>query len=85
MKATCPPCSGPETQDIWIRLHDRTAQRGERDKRIVLRVDNNVVAIGNNSGNSRNRNSAKTLKGSFGTMPLEVPRRANGERSILEL
>src|SRR6478736_8754237 len=28
---------------------------------------------GNNSGNSRNGKSVKTLKGSFGTMPIEVP------------
>ncbi|HYJ87388.1 MAG TPA: IS256 family transposase [Pyrinomonadaceae bacterium] len=35
-------------------------------------------ASGNKSGNSRNGNSAKTLKGSFGTMPIEVPRDRNG-------
>jgi putative transposase len=29
--------------------------------------------VGNNSGNSRNGKSAKTLKGSFGRMPIEVP------------
>ena len=29
---------------------------------------------GNNSGNSRNGKSAKTIKGSFGRMPLAVPR-----------
>ena len=29
---------------------------------------------GRNSGNSRNGNSQKTLKGTFGTIPLEVPR-----------
>jgi putative transposase len=42
--------------------------------------------IGNNSGNSRNGNSAKTIKGSFGTMPLEVPRDRNGtfEPQIIE-
>jgi len=34
--------------------------------------------IGNNSGNSRNGKSAKTIKGSFGTMPIEVPRDRNG-------
>jgi putative transposase len=33
---------------------------------------------GNNSGNSRNGTSAKTLKGTFGTMPIEVPRDRNG-------
>ena len=33
---------------------------------------------GNKSGNSRNGKSAKTLKGSFGTMPIEVPRDRNG-------
>jgi putative transposase len=35
-------------------------------------------AAGQNSGNSRNGNSAKTLKGTFGTMPIEVPRDRNG-------
>jgi len=41
---------------------------------------------GNNSGNSRNGKSAKTLKGSFGTMPIEVPRDRNGtfEPQIIE-
>jgi transposase-like protein len=29
---------------------------------------------GNNSGNSRNGKSKKTLKGDFGSLPLEVPR-----------
>ncbi|MGA9771915.1 MAG: IS256 family transposase [Blastocatellia bacterium] len=29
---------------------------------------------GNNSGNSRNGKSSKTLKGDFGTLPLDVPR-----------
>src|ERR1700693_1086790 len=33
---------------------------------------------GNNSGNSRNGGSAKTLKGEFGEMPLETPRDRNG-------
>jgi putative transposase len=33
---------------------------------------------GNNSGNSRNGRSAKTLKGTFGTMPIAVPRDRNG-------
>ena len=33
---------------------------------------------GNNTGNSRNGKSAKTLKGTFGTMPIEVPRDRNG-------
>src|SRR5438477_90044 len=43
-------------------------------------------AVGNNSGNSRNGKSAKTLKGSFGTMPIEVPRDRNGtfEPQIIE-
>ena len=35
-------------------------------------------ATGHNSGNSRNGKSAKTLKGTFGTMPIEVPRDRNG-------
>jgi len=43
-------------------------------------------AAGNNSGNSRNGKSGKTLKGSFGRMPLEVPRDRNGtfEPQIIE-
>ncbi|HEX8089781.1 MAG TPA: transposase, partial [Blastocatellia bacterium] len=32
---------------------------------------------GNNSGNSRNGKSKKTLKGDFGSLPLEVPRDPN--------
>src|SRR2546423_15196348 len=32
---------------------------------------------GHHSGNSRNGKPAKTLKGSFGTMPIEVPRDRN--------
>ncbi len=41
---------------------------------------------GHNSGNSRNGKSAKTLKGTFGTMPIEVPRDRNGsfEPQIIE-
>ena len=41
---------------------------------------------GHKSGNSRNGKSAKTLKGSFGTMPIEVPRDRNGtfEPQIIE-
>jgi putative transposase len=35
-------------------------------------------ATGHNSGNSRNGKSAKTLKGTFGTMPIAVPRDRNG-------
>ena len=35
-------------------------------------------AAGQNSGNSRNGKSAKTLKGTFGTLPMEVPRDRNG-------
>src|ERR1700690_372683 len=33
---------------------------------------------GNNSGNSRNGATTKTLKGDFGEMPLETPRDRNG-------
>ena len=33
---------------------------------------------GNNSGNSRNGTSPKTMKGEFGNLPLEVPRDRNG-------
>ena len=42
--------------------------------------------IGNNSGNSRNGKSVKTIKGSFGTMGIEVPRDRNGtfEPRIIE-
>jgi transposase InsO family protein len=32
---------------------------------------------GNNSGNSRNGKSKKTLKGDFGSLPIEVPRDRN--------
>jgi putative transposase len=43
-------------------------------------------AIGNNSGNSRNGTSSKKIKGSFGIMPIEVPRDRNGtfEPQIIE-
>ena len=43
-------------------------------------------ATGQNSGNSRNGKSAKTLKGTFGTLPIEVPRDRNGtfEPQIIE-
>src|SRR5678815_5350236 len=34
-------------------------------------------ATGDNTGNSRNGTSAKTIKGTFGTMPIEVPRDRN--------
>ena len=33
---------------------------------------------GRNSGNSRNGKTPKTLKGTFGTLPIEVPRDRNG-------
>jgi putative transposase len=41
---------------------------------------------GNNSGNSRNGKSAKTIKGSFGELALELPRDRNGtfEPQIIE-
>jgi putative transposase len=41
---------------------------------------------GNNSGNSRNGASKKTIKGTFGTLPIEVPRDRNGtfEPRIIE-
>ncbi len=41
---------------------------------------------GDNSGNSRNGTSPKTIKGSFGRIPLEVPRDRNGtfEPQIIE-
>jgi len=43
-------------------------------------------AAGNNSGNSRNGNSAKTIKGTFGELALETPRDRNGtfEPQIIE-
>ena len=34
---------------------------------------------GNNTGNSRNGKSSKTIKGDFGEIPIEVPRDRNGE------
>ena len=36
-------------------------------------------AVGDNSGNSRNGTSEKTLKGDFGELPIEVPRDRNSE------
>ena len=36
-------------------------------------------AAGDNSGNSRNGSSAKTMKGDFGELPIEVPRDRNSE------
>ena len=44
------------------------------------------AAAGNNSGNSRNGNSAKMLKGTLGTMTIDVPRDRNGtfEPKIIE-
>ena len=43
-------------------------------------------ASGNNSGNSRNGKSAKTIKGTFGELALETPRDRNGtfEPQIIE-
>jgi putative transposase len=43
-------------------------------------------AEGDHSGNSRNGKSAKTIKGTFGTLPLQVPRDRNGtfEPQIIE-
>ena len=43
-------------------------------------------AAGNNSGNSRNGSSAKTIKGTFGKLALELPRDRNGtfEPQIIE-
>ena len=35
-------------------------------------------AAGDGSGNSRNGTSAKTIRGTFGTLPIEVPRDRNG-------
>jgi putative transposase len=32
------------------------------------------AAVSNKSGNLRNGSSAKTIKGDFGTMPIEIPR-----------
>lgn len=42
--------------------------------------------VGNNSGNSRNGKSAKTIKGTFGELALETPRDRNGtfEPQIIE-
>src|SRR5438552_2628356 len=43
-------------------------------------------AAGNNSGNSRNGKSAKTIKGTFGELSLKTPRDRNGtfEPQIIE-
>ncbi len=43
-------------------------------------------AEGDHSGNSRNGKSTKTIKGTFGTLPIEVPRDRNGtfEPQIIE-
>jgi putative transposase len=43
-------------------------------------------AVGNNSGNSRNGKSTKTIKGTFGEIALETPRDRNGsfEPQIIE-
>src|SRR6185436_10107454 len=43
-------------------------------------------AEGDHSGNSRNGKSVKTIKGTFGTLPIEVPRDRNGtfEPQIIE-
>ncbi len=38
-------------------------------------------ASGDNSGNSRNGSSGKTMKGDFGELPIEVPRDRNSEFS----
>jgi putative transposase len=35
-------------------------------------------SVGRGSGNSRNGTSEKTIKGTFGTLPIEVPRDRNG-------
>src|SRR5436190_7999269 len=42
--------------------------------------------VGDNSGNSRNGSSAKTIKGTFGTLPIAVPRDRRGtvEPQIIE-
>jgi putative transposase len=44
------------------------------------------AAAGNNSGNSRNGKSSKTIKGTFGELALETPRDRNGtfEPQIIE-
>jgi putative transposase len=36
-------------------------------------------SVGSGSGNSRNGTSEKTLKGTFGRLPIEVPRDRNGK------
>ena len=43
-----------------------------------LGYDKNSPA-GNNTGNSRNGKSSKTIKGDFGEIPIAVPRDRNGE------
>ncbi len=36
------------------------------------------AAVANESGNTRNGSSAKTLKGDFGALPIEIPRDRDG-------
>jgi putative transposase len=41
------------------------------------------AAVTNKNGNARNGSSAKTLKGDFGTMPIEIPRDRDGSFELL--
>lgn len=69
-------------QEITKRILER-AMAGELTHHVGY--EKHDVA-GNNSGNSRNGSSAKTIKGTFGTMPIDVPRDRNGtfEPKIIE-
>jgi putative transposase len=69
-------------KELTKRLLER-AMSAEMTEHVGYEKDD---ATGDNTGNSRNGTSAKTLKGSFGTMPIEVPRDRNGtfEPQIIE-
>jgi len=69
-------------QEITRRVYER-AMAGELTYHVGY--EKHDVA-GNNSGNSRNGSSVKTIKGTFGTIPIEVPRDRNGtfEPKIIE-
>ncbi len=72
--------AGPETVNGLLK---------EFTKRVVERAMQGEMAEhlgyekhdpeGNNSGNSRNGATVKTLKGDFGTVAIETPRDRNGE------
>jgi len=75
-------CNGPEEiigkngllKQLIKGLVER-AMQGEMNHHLGYEKHN---ARGNNSGNSRNGKSQKTLKGDFGEMTIDVPRDRNG-------